>query len=314
MHQSVLDAFRAFSVKFEGEVSSMYVDVKGLVTAGIGNLAEPISLALAMPWLSGNGEALPSEVRIDWQRLKDEDARRLKAWTAYRTALEQWQANRDKNPANQTPEPAKPTTPRPLRELHYNYAAPFTSVRLSTAGINLMVQSKLLANEKLLRSYFPGWDGFPADAQLGICSMAWALGAGFPKTFQNFARAVNAGDWLGAVATCKIKEAGNAGVVPRNEANRLCFGNAATVLAHGMDPNVLHYPNAALPSPADDAPATVRDPGKTITDDDRARVDAQQFDLAEGIGDEVARSGRKEMSETHDTEPAPPPSASERRS
>lgn len=40
MHDSVRDYFSRFSVEFEGVVQHTYLDVKNLVTIGIGNPAE----------------------------------------------------------------------------------------------------------------------------------------------------------------------------------------------------------------------------------------------------------------------------------
>lgn len=45
MHQPVIDAFLDFTIPLEGKVSSMYLDVKGLVTTGIGNLVDQIGRA-----------------------------------------------------------------------------------------------------------------------------------------------------------------------------------------------------------------------------------------------------------------------------
>jgi hypothetical protein len=207
-----------FTEPLEGRVPYLYVDIKGLVTCGVGNLVDPINEALKLPWKLGNGDALPSEIRADWEALKAEDHRRIN----------------DKDPKTV-----------PLRQLHHKFAAPYTRVRLTDADINTLVISKLLANEAFMRKALYRWDEFPADAQLACCSMAWALGPGFPATFKNFAKAVNDLDWLAAKASCKIKSENNPGVVPRNRANELCLDNATTVAENGSDPAVLHWPNAA---------------------------------------------------------------------
>lgn len=207
MKQSVIDMWHHFSEPLEGRVYHMYLDVKGLVTAGVGNLADPVGLALMMPWELDGKPASADQVRRDWTSLK----------------------------AQQN-----------LAKLHYKYAAKVTKVRLTDDGIDSMVAKKLASNELYMRqTFFPDWDAWPADAQLGVCSMAWAMGPGFPSKFGNFTRAAKAQRWLEAMAACKIREAGNPGIVPRNRANRLCFANAATVLASGLDPEQLYWPNEA---------------------------------------------------------------------
>lgn len=212
MKQSVISAWHIFSEPLEGRVHHMYLDVLGLVTAGVGNLADPVSLALQMPWMKDGSPANPDLVRRDWTALK---------------AMQH------------------------LKSRHYRYAAPVTSVRLTDEGIDSMVRDRLKSNERILKKTFPAWDEFPADAQLGICSMAWAMGAGFPAKFPRFTAAAKAQKWLEAMTACKIREGTpgqpdwNPGVVPRNKANRLCFANAETVRLGGTDPESLHWPNEA---------------------------------------------------------------------
>lgn len=228
----------------------MYLDVKGLVTTGVGNLIDPVEAALRLPWKRAGEPASPDRVRQEWWALKGRQELRLK---------------------------------------HHKFAAAVTTVRLTEEDIDELVAQKLRANEIVLAKTFPRWDAFPADAQLGILSMAWALGAGFPKTFKNFARAVLAEDWKGAAESCAIRDGlstpdksdDNPGVVPRNKANRLCFLNAAS----GGDPETLHWPNAAEIAPP--LPPTPL---------------AGPVSVAESI----VADGLRDMS-TRDTDPAPPP-------
>jgi GH24 family phage-related lysozyme (muramidase) len=207
MWQSVIDSFTDFSVKFEGKVPHLYLDIKGLVTCGVGNLVDPVEAALPLPWVLPDGShPSASEIAAQWRALKSR---------------------------------------RDLAKLHYRYAAAITTMRLTEDGIAQLVRSKLLSNEKVLRGYFPNWDLFSADAQLGISSMSWALGPGFPATFGNFKAAAVAQNWTGAVASCKIREDNNPGLVPRNAANRLCFANAQQVLSQGIPLDTLFWPGTA---------------------------------------------------------------------
>lgn len=205
MHQSVLDAFVAFSTPLEGSVPSLYADIKGLLTVGIGCLVDPVSLALPLPWVMPDGSpASQAEIAKQWHVVKT-------------------QAN-----------------PR----LHWRFAAGLTTMRLTDAGILQVADDRLKANEAIMRKYFPAWDDMPADAQLCCCSMAWAVGAGFPAIFANFTRLINAGDYGGAIEACGIKTEGNPGIVPRNAANRLCLGNARKAKALAYPVEQLFWPGA----------------------------------------------------------------------
>lgn len=191
MHKSVIDIFPSFSVKFEGRVNHMYLDVKGLVTTGVGNLIDPLngSKALKLPWLRkvDNQPASEQEIRDEWYYLK---------------------------------------TRPDLARKHYKYAGNVCKLYLSEEAIDQLVFKKLEDNEKILKKYYPQWDSYPADAQLGILSMAWAVGAGFPEIFKNFTQYALRQEWDKAADCCGIKTTNNPGVVPRNAANKRCFRNA----------------------------------------------------------------------------------------
>lgn len=205
MHESVLQRFREFSVRFEGLVHWPYLDIKGLVTVGIGNLVDPVSAAVGLPWvLEGSGESATHErVRADWNALKSQQK---------------------------------------LARLHFNYARPVTKIRLTDDGVDILVRSKLLANETYMRPRLAGWDSWPADAQLFASSMAWAVGPGWVGIFKNCTAFLLLRDWDNAAKCAAIKTAGNPGIVPRNAANRVCLHNAKTVTERQLDPAVLYWP------------------------------------------------------------------------
>lgn len=210
MYQSVRDSWHAYSTPLEGRVLHMYLDILGLVTCGVGNLIDPVSEALKLPWkkLIGGEFASPDEIRSAWQALKSRQD------LAHRSA---------------------------------GNALAVTGLVLTDADVDALVASRLASNEAFLTKELPAFESFPADAQLGILSMAWAVGAGFTAKFPTFTRAVLAQDWFAAQASCKIREEGNPGVVPRNAANRVCFGNAAIVAGAGMDRSRLWWPAPARP-------------------------------------------------------------------
>lgn len=212
MHQSVLEAFVRFSSPLEGAVASLYVDVNGkkvppvpCVTTAIGRLVDPVTAAQSLPWVMPDGTpASRDEIARQWRIVKADAVR--------------------------------------LSKLHWKYAAALTTMRLTEQGILDVTRQQLLANEKILRQYFPNWDRFPADAQLACCSMAWAVGAGFPHEFSNFRAAANAQNWTSAIASCAIRTEGNPGIVPRNAQNRLCLANAQAVVSGGLPLETLFWP------------------------------------------------------------------------
>lgn len=210
MHVSVLNAWHTFSTPLEGRVPHMYLDILGLVTCGVGNLIDPVSEALKVTWYrdSDGASAGENEVRAAWNALK-----------------------------------ARPD----LAKRHTSHARAVTGLHLRESDIDDLVMRRLRENEAYIKKTLPLFDSFPADAQLGILSMAWAVGAGFTKKFPTFTAAALKEDWMSARNACTIREDGNPGVVPRNRANRVCFANAALVKSHGMPLGVLHWPSVAEP-------------------------------------------------------------------
>lgn len=183
----VAAGFRDFTARFEGVVPYMYQDVKGLVTCGIGNLIDPMPAALPLPWLRPDGSRATRSEIVA-------EWRRVKAM------------------------------PRAL--VYTRYHAP-SGLHLDDDAIDGLVSTRLEADAAILVRYYPYFATFPAPAQTAILSMAWAMGAGFPKTWPRFSESVRAMDWLACAGTCAINSHGNVGVIPRNSANAALFREAA---------------------------------------------------------------------------------------
>jgi hypothetical protein len=83
--------------------------------------------------------------------------------------------------------------------------------------------------------------------------MAWAMGPAGPGAFPNFRAACQNLQFSVAAAQCQMNEAGNPGLIPRNQANFTLFSNAAVVLASsvssGFQSANLYYPRQ-LTAPA----------------------------------------------------------------
>lgn len=206
MHPSVTAIFPSFSTKFEGRVQWMYLDVKGLVTIGIGNLIDPLTLAQSLPFVHEGTQtkATHAEIAIGWNAVKRRQALRLRSYRVF---------------------------------------ARLSPLRLPDAAIDTLVTQQLERNVALLNAAFPAFETWPADAQLGLASMAWAMGAGFHVRWPRFTAACRALDFETASQECRMREKGNPGLIARNDANQRMFRNAARVTALGLPADRLKYPD-----------------------------------------------------------------------
>lgn len=202
MHQSVRDAFVRFSEPLEGKCAHMYLDVKGLVTTAIGNLIDPVAYAVTLPWKHPDG------------RPATQDEIRAE-WSLVKGRVD-------------------------LKMRGGVIYKTITSLRLDEEGIARVVGRKLDQNDDYLRRRFAAFEEWPADAQLATHSMAWACGPAF--RFPMLEAALRAKQFGLAAVECRMQEAGNPGIVPRNKANRLMYFNASIVHREGLDPTVLHWP------------------------------------------------------------------------
>jgi GH24 family phage-related lysozyme (muramidase) len=190
----------------------MYLDVKGLVTVGIGNLIDPSVVAQALPFVHNDSKApaLPQEILTGWNTVKQRQDLRFRSFHVF---------------------------------------AQLCSLRLPDTAIDALVTTQLEKNVRLLGNTFPGWETWPADAQLGIASMAWAMGAGFPAHWPRFTTACRALDFEAASRECRMKEQGNPGLIARNNANQRLFLNAAKVVSQGLPADQLLETNGVDDDP-----------------------------------------------------------------
>lgn len=191
MKQSVLSTFPSFTTRFEGRVSHMYLDVRGLVTIGLGCLIDPESLARSLPFVGKNtGERVPVEViALEW--------RNVKASTL-------------------------------LAKQGHTAAARVTTLKLEDDAVDELARVRLRSAEDYLKKTLKDFESWPADAQLATLSMAWAMGAGFTKTFSVWTHAALQHDWAECARQCLMRTKGNPGLVPRNKANVALFLAAST--------------------------------------------------------------------------------------
>ena len=222
MHQSVADAFFPFTIPLEGRVNFMYLDVKSLVSTGIGNLLDadssehfgtnptPLPDIFTLNWTNVNTGALASnpEISAEYTRVKF-------SGTSHAT-LAQKEA--------------------------------ITTLRITDADIDNLVRNKLASFEATLqgRPEFSNLQNWPADAQLGLFSMAWALGPLF--RFPRFQAAAASEDWFTCAAESHMDETGNPGIIPRNVRNGLLFTLAGWMAAPppGTFSALVYDPNISL--------------------------------------------------------------------
>lgn len=225
MKDSVRDAFLAFTKPLEGVISFLYQDVKGLVSIGIGNLVDPIQLAMTLPLVrtSDGQPATRNEIAAEWAKIKALPDGAAGGWRA---------------------------------------AARVVTLHLTDDGINDMVLNKLAENDRYIAARFPQYESWPADAQLGVMSMCWAVGPAFQADWPRFTASLREQDWRTAAVECFMPEAATiSGLRPRNKADELLFSNAAEVVARQLDPDRLYWPRD-LSAPLGPEDETL--PGATI--------------------------------------------------
>lgn len=148
MQAEALKRWDGITQPLEGRVLWMYVDTKGYVTTGDGNLIDSPAAAARLPWKRPDGSlASYAEVERDWNAIKRSGLEATGGGSAQQAAV--------------------------------------TSLRLTHEDVNALVASKIAENETVLRKRWPGYDKAPAEAQLALNLWAWAVGpaAKYPALF-----------------------------------------------------------------------------------------------------------------------------------
>lgn len=202
MRESVAANFWKINEDWEGWVSTCYKDQKGLVSFGLGNLADPVSLLLPAPFERiGGGLATHHDKIAEYRRVKDLVV--------------------------------------PEGESRWQWAAKDATIFIPRKHAEVFVAQKLASNEAHIRKLLPNWDSLPADAQFFMQSWCWAVGPN--SKYPRMLAAMRRGDFFTAAKECTINPDVET-IAERNIANRTLLRNAAYVAAEGMDCSVLHYP------------------------------------------------------------------------
>lgn len=142
---------------FEGRIEHMYLDTRGYVTVGIGNLLKDPWTAAALDWTWRDGGGTPDEKAIgdEWARVS-------------------------RQPAGMDAHAYKR----------------FTSMDLQSAEIDMLFKMKVEQFEDSLRHIFPDFPAWPEPAQLATLDMAYNLGAGaIPREWPKLTRALRRREW-----------------------------------------------------------------------------------------------------------------------
>lgn len=225
MRQSVRDVFIQFTDSFEGAVPYLYCDILGLVTIAYGNLVDPMRGAMGLELNRPDGSrASQSEIAAEWQRVKNDPA------CASRGHL---------------------------------YARSITTLRMTTEATQALALAKAESNDRVLRGLYSAWDEWPACAQLALHSWAWACGTG--AWFPRMSARLRDGDFAGASTEIQLSEWGlgrggqrvhNAGLAPRNAANKMLLQNAQRVVDDGLDVESIAWLTELDPSCSATRPTT----------------------------------------------------------
>lgn len=209
----------------EGRVYGFYLDVKGLVTVGVGNLRDTVESAARLPLRVVESAEHLGAAPEDAPRATSEEIRQ--AWHD----LKQHQA---------------------LRNRHWREALKRNRLRLTKRDVDKLVAEQLYENERFALRDFPMWRSLPADLQLCIMSIAWAAGPAFARKWPRFTAAVHRGDYVTAGLESQLRTESNPGIVPRNRLHTLLCRNAHIVQQDGLDVDTLFWP-LELAKAGDDA-------------------------------------------------------------
>lgn len=235
MRPSVAATFRRYQATFEGVIECAYLDIEGLVTTAIGCKIDSIPEMAALGWvhLDMVTPATPDEIAIEWRHVKSLQSMRNEGGEAFMA---------------------------------------MTTLRLTPAAVEGLLLARAATDEVYLRRRFEAYEDWPADAQMGVLSDAWAAGAAWaaPK-FDAAARSLDFGTcsgppgdanasalyrgeaWLRDSVPCPVdaehphgEKVTNPGLRRRNIATKVLFANAAASVADPVTypPDTLYWPRA----------------------------------------------------------------------
>ena len=183
--------FLALTRDLEGVCTWLYLDVRGFVTVGIGNLVDPVGLL----WLAG----------LDWN-IAGRKATDQEVWEAWATVK----------------------AAQGFRKRGGGFFRSLTRVRATDESIDQLVGRTIDRFAAALAGFFPEMVAWPDVAQVAVMLMAWALGPDFPHHWPKLTAACRALDFATAAAECHMNDENqNASFKRRNAAVKAHFEAAS---------------------------------------------------------------------------------------
>ena len=218
MRDSVRERWLDFNTPLEARLPYMYLDVKGYVTTGIGNLIDSTKAPNQAPTDAERSASLATAGRLRWLRNSDggsaEPDEIAAEWDTVKSRMDLAQLGGG------------------------HFAPPVTTLFIDDDEIERIVFERLDQMESFLKNRppFADFDNWPADAQLGLLSMSWGMGPAF--NFPRFQSYVANHKWTEASDECRFKP-DRGTIIQRNDLNQQCFRNAARVESEQLDPDLL---------------------------------------------------------------------------
>jgi hypothetical protein len=211
MYPSVADAFWSSVAGAEGVVRWPYNDDKGWVTTAMGakfdnGTGQAPAAFIALPWkIEAPGlaarKATNGEIQTAWLKVKSHQD-----WNGIGGGNQKWQD--------------------------------LTDIRLDDDAIKQITADWLRSNEPTIIRFFPGYPTSPADAQLVLIGMSYALGSAFAQSgWSKFVAAMNAvpPNYEEAAAQSQITKDVNSAIAEHNATNYQLLLNAAAAM-HSRTP------------------------------------------------------------------------------
>ena len=172
--------------KGEGSISHMYLDTRGFVTVGVGNMMRTAADAQAIPFVRRDNEtvATAEEIAVDFNTIRSLPYGQGYAESSFKS---------------------------------------HTALDLPEMEIDALLDRRIANFEAGLRGDFSGYDTYPDRARLGLLDMAFNLGNhGLVTKFPTFTAAARAGEWSKCAEECRRRGIGAA----RNEEIKQLFEGA----------------------------------------------------------------------------------------
>jgi len=154
------DEIKVLIVPSEGNISFMYLDTRGYVTVGIGNMLPSGSDAVELPFLNRTtqNKATSAEIAADFDAVSQQ-----------------------------------------TKGMAANYYRKYTNTDLSDVAINNLFRNRVYEFQQALAVAYPIYDSYPNSAQLALLDMAFNLGVGALKAkWPKLNAAIASADWEGA--------------------------------------------------------------------------------------------------------------------